>query len=73
MRAAITARPAPYNTMGERLHALITAGAPVLAPRLWYAMPAYAQDGQIIGFFCGGDKFQERYMTLCQVNMRRLL
>ncbi|HWI00815.1 MAG TPA: hypothetical protein VNT27_10830, partial [Propionibacteriaceae bacterium] len=32
--------------MAERLHALIKASAPALAPRLWYGMPAYAKDGK---------------------------
>ena len=62
--AAIAAMPAPYNAMGERLHAVITASAPVLSPRLWYGMPAYAKDGKVVCFFRGGDKFKERYMTL---------
>jgi len=33
------------RTLAERLHALITARAPGLAPRTWYGMPAYAKDG----------------------------
>lgn len=62
--AAIAAMPAPYCTLGERLHAIIKASAPVLSPRLWYGMPAYTKDGKIVCFFRGGDKFKERYMTL---------
>ncbi len=27
-------------------------------------MPAYAKNGKVVCFFRGGDKFQERYMTL---------
>jgi len=56
--------PAPYNSMGARLHAIITASAPDLSPRTWYGMPAYAREGKIVCFFRGGDKFKERYMTL---------
>src|SRR5690348_2566248 len=37
--------------MAERIHAVITAGAPTLAPRLWYGMPAYALDGKIVCHF----------------------
>ena len=37
--------------MAERLHAIITASAPVLAPKTWYGMPAYAKDGKIVCFF----------------------
>ncbi len=73
MLAAIAALLAPYCALGERLHAIITASAPVLAPRLWYGMPAYAQDGQVACFFRGGDKFKERSRTLFQVRMRRFL
>lgn len=34
--AKIAAMPEPDRTMGERLHAIITASAPALSPRLWY-------------------------------------
>ncbi len=57
--------PGPYRAMGERLHAVITASAPALAPRTWYGMPAYALDGKVIVFFRGGTTAEpERYMTL---------
>jgi uncharacterized protein YdhG (YjbR/CyaY superfamily) len=62
--AAIAALPEPYRSIGERLHTIIKASAPVLAPRLWYGMPAYAKDGKVLCFFRGADKFKERYMTL---------
>ena len=41
--AAIAKMPAPYRAMGKRLHALITASAPALAPKTWYGLPAYAR------------------------------
>ena len=50
--------------MAERVHAVITAGAPVLAPKLWYGMPAYALDGKIVCFFQSAEKFKARYATL---------
>jgi uncharacterized protein YdhG (YjbR/CyaY superfamily) len=50
--------------MGERIHAIIKASAPVLSPKVWYGMPGYAKDGTVIIFFRGGDIFKERYMTL---------
>lgn len=62
--AAIAAMPEPYRSLGRRLHALIMANAPALAPKTWYGMPAYARDGRVVCFFRGGDKFKERYMTL---------
>ena len=50
--------------MVKRLHALIKASAPALAPRLWYGMPAYAQDGKVVCFFQSAQKFNTRYATL---------
>jgi uncharacterized protein YdhG (YjbR/CyaY superfamily) len=49
--------------MAERLHAIVKASAPGLAPRTWYGMPAYAKDGKVICFFQGADKFKARYAT----------
>ena len=60
----IAAMPAPDRTMGERLHAIIKASAPGLSPKLWYGMPAYAKDGNVVCFFQGAQKFKTRYATL---------
>ena len=54
----------PDRALGERLHAIITASAPVLVPRLWYGMPAYAKDGKIVCHFQDANKFKARYATL---------
>ena len=62
--AKIAEMPEPDRTIGGRLHALITASAPVLSPRLWYGMPAYAKDGTVVCFFQSSEKFKTRYMTL---------
>jgi len=62
--AKIAAMPEPDRAMGERLHAIITASAPALSPRLWYGMPAYAKDGKVVCFFQGAQKFGTRYATL---------
>jgi uncharacterized protein YdhG (YjbR/CyaY superfamily) len=62
--AAIAEMAPPDRAMGERLHAIITASAPALSPRLWYGMPAYARGGKVVCFFRGAQKFKERYMTL---------
>jgi uncharacterized protein YdhG (YjbR/CyaY superfamily) len=51
------------RTMAERLHAVITASAPALSPKLWYGMPAYAKDGKVICFFQPAQKFNTRYAT----------
>ncbi|MBL1104823.1 DUF1801 domain-containing protein [Streptomyces sp. 5-8] len=50
--------------MAERVHAVVTATAPALAPKLWYGMPAYALDGKIVCFFQSAAKFKARYATL---------
>jgi hypothetical protein len=62
--AKIAEMPEPDRTMGERLHAVIKASAPALSPRLWYGMPAYAKDGQVVCFFQSAQKFKTRYATL---------
>jgi uncharacterized protein YdhG (YjbR/CyaY superfamily) len=51
------------RAMGERLHAIIRASAPGLAPRLWYGMPAYAKDGKVVCYFQSAGKFKARYAT----------
>ena len=62
--AKLAEMPEPDRAMGERLHAVITAGAPALTPRLWYGMPAYAKGGKVVCFFQGAQKFKTRYATL---------
>ncbi|HEV3289033.1 MAG TPA: DUF1801 domain-containing protein [Streptosporangiaceae bacterium] len=62
--AKIAEMPEPDRTMGERLHAVIKASAPALAPRTWYGMPAYTKDGKIVCFFQPAQKFKTRYATL---------
>src|SRR5919206_2253799 len=52
------------RAMGERLHEIIKASAPVLSPKTWYGMPAYAKDGKVICFFQSAHKFNSRYATL---------
>ena len=61
--AAIAAMQEPERAMCMRLHAIITASAPVLAPKTWYGMPAYARDGKVVCFFQSGKKFNTRYST----------
>jgi uncharacterized protein YdhG (YjbR/CyaY superfamily) len=51
------------RAMATRLHELITAAAPVLTPKTWYGMPAYAKDGKIVCFFQSAEKFDSRYAT----------
>lgn len=53
----------PDRTMAERVHALVKASAPTLAPKTWYGMPAYARDGKVVCFFQSAQKFGSRYAT----------
>jgi uncharacterized protein YdhG (YjbR/CyaY superfamily) len=50
--------------LAERLHGIITAAVPALAPKLWYGMPAYAKDGTMVCFFQSSEKFKTRYASL---------
>lgn len=61
--AKIAAMPEPDRAMCARLHAIIKASAPALAPRLWYGMPAYAKDGKVVCFFQSAQKFNTRYSS----------
>jgi len=60
----IAAMPEPDRTMATRLHGIIRASAPVLSPKTWYGMPAYARDGAVVCFFQSALKFKTRYATL---------
>ncbi|AKJ14271.1 hypothetical protein ABB07_30720 [Streptomyces incarnatus] len=53
----------PDRVMAERIHAVVKAAAPELAPKLWYGMPAYARDGKVVCFFQSAEKFTSRYAT----------
>jgi uncharacterized protein YdhG (YjbR/CyaY superfamily) len=61
--AAIAAMQAPDRAMAQRLHAIVKASAPGLAPKTWYGMPAYAKDGKVVCFFQSAQKFKTRYAT----------
>ncbi len=62
--AKIATLAQPDRGLAERLHAIIKAHAPTLAPRTWYGMPAYAKDGNVVCFFQSAQKFKTRYGTL---------
>jgi uncharacterized protein YdhG (YjbR/CyaY superfamily) len=61
--AKIAEMAEPDRAMAERLHAVITASAPDLSPKLWYGMPAYAKGGKVVCFFQPAQKFNARYAT----------
>jgi len=61
--AAIAAMQEPDRSMAGRLHEIVKASAPALAPKTWYGMPAYALDGKVVCFFQSAQKFNTRYAT----------
>ena len=62
--AKIAEMPAPDRAIAKRIHAIVKASAPVLAPKTWYGMPAYAnKDGKVVCFFQSAQKFTSRYAT----------
>src|SRR5262245_41056984 len=61
--AKIAEMPASDRAMAERIHAIVKATAPDLAPKTWYGMPAYAKDGKVLCFFQAAAKFNARYAT----------
>ena len=63
VRDKIAEMPTPDREMGTRIHALVSEAAPVLVPRTYYGMPAYAKDGRVICFFKPASKFKVRYAT----------
>jgi uncharacterized protein YdhG (YjbR/CyaY superfamily) len=52
------------RVLGQRIHEIVTAAAPSLAPKLWYGMPSYAKDGKVLCFYQPAEKFGTRYATL---------
>jgi len=62
--AAIARMKEPDRGLAKRVHAIVTASAPTLAPKTWYGMPAYASDDKVVCFFQSAQKFQTRYATL---------
>jgi len=53
------------RAMAERIHAIVRTNAPMLNPRTWYGMPAYANaEGRVVLFFRDARKFKTRYATL---------
>jgi len=61
--AKIAEMAEPDRAMAKRLHAVIKASSPVLSPKLWYGMPAYAKDEKVVCFFQPAQKFKTRYAT----------
>ena len=66
LQDSIAKMPADDRAMAERIHAIVTAAVPSLAPKTYYGMPAYAREGKngkVICFFQAKSKFKVRYST----------
>jgi uncharacterized protein YdhG (YjbR/CyaY superfamily) len=62
--AKIAEMPKADRVIAQRIHEIVTASAPDLAPKTWYGMPAYANgDGKVVCFFQSAAKFKSRYAT----------
>jgi uncharacterized protein YdhG (YjbR/CyaY superfamily) len=61
--AKIAAMKEPDRGMAKRIHAIVQANAPTLAPTTWYGMPAYTKNGKAVFFFQDAAKFKARYAT----------
>ena len=71
--ATIAKMPQPDRALGERLHAIVTANAPALLPKLWYGMPAYANKaGKVVCFFQAAAKFKTRYASFAFTDQANL-
>lgn len=47
--------PEAVRPIGERLHAVISAAAPELTPKLLWGAPGYARDGKVVVHFRQDD------------------
>ncbi len=64
LRDSLAKMPADDRAMGERIHDIVSAARPDLAPKTYYGMPAYAKDGRTIAFYKAKSKFKVRYSTV---------
>jgi uncharacterized protein YdhG (YjbR/CyaY superfamily) len=64
LRDSLAKMPDDDRAMGERIHEVVTAAVPSLAPKTYYGMPAYAKDGKTICFYKAKSKFRVRYSTV---------
>lgn len=65
LRAAIAKLSGTDKAMTEKLHQIVMASAPSLAPKTWYGLPAWANaEGKAVVFFTPASKFKDRYASL---------
>ncbi|WP_432521059.1 DUF1801 domain-containing protein [Kineococcus sp. SYSU DK006] len=61
--AKIAQMPDADRALAQRVHEVVTAAAPDLAPKLYYGQPGYAREGKIVCFFRSGQVDGLRYST----------
>jgi uncharacterized protein YdhG (YjbR/CyaY superfamily) len=64
LRDSLAKMPPDDRAMGERIHEIVSAAVPALAPKTYYGMPAYAKDGKTLAFYKAKSKFKVRYSTV---------
>ena len=67
LRDSLAKMPPDDRAMGERIHEIVSAAVPALAPKTYYGMPAYAtegKNGKVIAFYKPKSKFKVRYSTV---------
>ena len=67
LRDSLAKMPPDDRARGERIHEIVSAAVPELAPKTYYGMPAYAtpgKDGRTIAFYKAKSKFKVRYSTV---------
>lgn len=62
--AKIAKLPPTDRALAKKVHEIVTAHAPELAPKTWYGMPAYAKGDKVVCYFQDAHKFKARYATL---------
>lgn len=62
--AAIDKMAEEDREIALRLHEIVRAVAPGLAPKTFYGSPGWAKDGKVVLFFQDKSKFNTRYSTL---------
>ena len=62
--AKIAEMPETDRAIAERIHEIVKAAAPELAPRTWYGMPAYAKGDKVVCHFKPAAKFKMRYASI---------
>src|SRR5689334_20685362 len=58
--AKIAEMSAEDRAMAMRVHEIVRAAAPELAPKTWYGMPAYTRNDKVVCHFQPAAKFKTR-------------